>query len=191
MTSKRSASETSSTRAAILIAAYELMVENGYAAVTARNIAAKAKFKSNLLHYYFRTMDELFVELYRGLATDYAEQRKKILAEPRPLSALWEVTSDPKNVTIIYEFVALGNHRKEIRAEIAKYGNALRALDLQIVTEALNRKGLGWIPWLPSLVTIVLESVARSQSLQQALGVTSGRDEAMTIIQRAIDLLEG
>lgn len=166
------------------------MIENGYAAVTARSIAAKANLRSNLLHYYFRTMDELFIELYRQVAGDFAEQRRGILGSERPLTALWDVTSDPRNVTIIYEFVALGNHRKEIRAEISKYGNELRDLNLSIVTETLNRKGLTWLPWLAPLVTIVLESVARSLSLHGALGVTSGREEALSIIRRVMDLLE-
>src|SRR5262245_19378640 len=113
MAPRRFGSENSSTRAAILDAAHELMVENGYAAVTARNIASKASLKSNLLHYYFRTMDDLFVALYQQIADGFAEQRRNIIESERPLTTLWNITSDPKTVTIIYEFVALGNHRKE------------------------------------------------------------------------------
>src|SRR5580693_6739527 len=53
-----------STREAILAAAETIMTEEGYAAVTSRRVAEKAGLKSQLVHYYFGTMDELFVAVY-------------------------------------------------------------------------------------------------------------------------------
>jgi AcrR family transcriptional regulator len=190
MSPKRIGSDNSATRTAIVDAAEAIMVESGYASVTSRSIATKAGLKSNLLHYYFPTMDELFLCVYRRFAETFAIERQQILQAERPLRHLWELTSDPKNVTIIYEFVALGNHRKEIRAEISRFGNEIRDMNIAAVRAILNRKGFGWIPWLPTVFTIVFESVARNLSLQNALGVTSGRDETLAIAYRIIDLLD-
>ena len=40
-------------------AAEQLLLEEGYAAVTSRRVGARAGLKPQLVHYYFRTMDDL------------------------------------------------------------------------------------------------------------------------------------
>ncbi len=55
----------SKTRAELVDAAEQPLVEEGYAAVTSRRVGAKAGLKPQLVHYYFRTMDDLFVEMFR------------------------------------------------------------------------------------------------------------------------------
>ena len=67
-TPRRIGTETSKTRAALLDAAEKLMLEEGYAAVTSRHVAAKAGLKPQLVHYYFRTMEDLFLALFRRRA---------------------------------------------------------------------------------------------------------------------------
>ena len=46
------------------------MIEEGYAAVTSRRLANKAGLKPQLVHYYFRTMEELFLEVFRRRAEE-------------------------------------------------------------------------------------------------------------------------
>ena len=53
------------SRTALLDAAERLMVEKGYGAVTSRKVADEAGLKPQLVHYY-RTMDELFLEMFRA-----------------------------------------------------------------------------------------------------------------------------
>ena len=55
-------------RGALLDAAEQLMLEEGYAAVTSRRVAAQAGLKPQLVHYYFRTMDDLFLAVFRRRA---------------------------------------------------------------------------------------------------------------------------
>ena len=55
-------SEASATRARIVDAAERVLLEEGYAAVTTRRIAAEAGVHAPLLHYYFLTIDDLFAE---------------------------------------------------------------------------------------------------------------------------------
>ncbi|MDT5336021.1 MAG: hypothetical protein QOD90_1526, partial [Mycobacterium sp.] len=42
-------------RGVLLDAAEQLMIEDGYAAVTSRRVAERAGLKPQLVHYYFRT----------------------------------------------------------------------------------------------------------------------------------------
>ena len=75
----------SKTRAQLVDAAEQLLFEEGYAAVTSRRVGAKAGLKPQLVHYYFRTMDDLFVEIFRrradeNLAALRAHRRRARLA---------------------------------------------------------------------------------------------------------------
>src|SRR6478672_1134389 len=76
-------------RTVLLDAAEELMREEGYAAVTSRRVAEKAGLKPQLVHYYFRTMDELFLELFRRRADEGLEAQAQVLQSRQPLWALW------------------------------------------------------------------------------------------------------
>lgn len=187
---KKVGSDSSATRTAILDAAQAIMTQSGYAAVTSRAVAERAGLKSQLVHYYFQTMDDLFVAVYRRVVDEITERQKAVLSADRPLRALWDLTSDPEGVTLTYELVALANHRKALRAEIAVIGNRLREGSVEILTRALERKGLSTTVWLPVLSALLFESLARSFSLQEAMGVTVGHAEAREMIDRLIDFLD-
>ena len=58
----------SKTRARLVDAAEQLLLEEGYAAVSSRRVGAQAGLKPQLVHYYFRSMDELFLEVFRRRA---------------------------------------------------------------------------------------------------------------------------
>src|SRR5215472_961066 len=82
-------------RAVLLDAAEQLMLDEGYAAVTSRRVAAKAGLKPQLVHYYFRTMDDLFLAMLARQSEAGLDRQAKALASDRPLRALWELVTDP------------------------------------------------------------------------------------------------
>ena len=55
-------------RVVLLDAAEQLLLEEGYASVTSRRVAEKAGLKPQLVHYYFRTMEDLFLAVFRRMA---------------------------------------------------------------------------------------------------------------------------
>src|SRR5690606_8658395 len=55
--------ESSKTRAAIMKATTQLMLEKGYAAVTTRQVAKLLGLTPALIHYYFPTTDDLLVSI--------------------------------------------------------------------------------------------------------------------------------
>ena len=128
----------SKTRAQLLDAAELLLLEEGYAAVTSRRVAARAGLKPQLVHYYFRTMDDLFVEVFRRRAEENVARVERAIATDGSLRALWQLNADPRGARFNIEFVALANHRKAIRAEIARYAERFRAAQLEAVTTALG-----------------------------------------------------
>src|SRR3954447_8663133 len=119
--SRRIGTTDSKTRAQLVNAAEELLLEEGYAAVTSRRVGAKAGLKPQLVHYYFRTMDDLFVEVFRRGADEDIARFERAVAADGSLHSLWKLNSDPRGAAFTIEFVALANHRKSIRDEIARY----------------------------------------------------------------------
>ena len=69
-------------RLVLLDAAEQLLIDEGYAAVTSRRVAEKAGLKPQLVHYYFRTMDDLFLEVFRRYADQGMAAHRQALASP-------------------------------------------------------------------------------------------------------------
>ena len=190
--SRRIGTETSKTRAALLEATERLMLEEGYAAVTSRRVAAAAELKPQLVHYYFRTMDDLFLALFRGRAEQGLERQARALASAQPLWALWEFSRDPRGTALTMEFIALANHRKEIRAEIAKSAERFRAEQLKGFQSVLQRYGIDPDECPPIVCTVLMSSISRFLVIEhETLGMSSGHAETVAFVERFIRQLEG
>src|SRR5262249_9512013 len=87
--SRRIGAEDSKTRAQLVDAAERLLIDEGYAAVTSRRVAAKAGLKPQLVHYYFRTMDDLFLEVLRRRADHDLARFEQAIAADGSLRNLW------------------------------------------------------------------------------------------------------
>src|SRR2546423_10512061 len=152
---RRIGAEDSKTRAQLLDAAEQLLLEEGYAAVPWRRIAAKAGLKPQLVHYYFRTMDDLFLEVFRRGADANLARFERAIAADCSLRNLWRLNADPRGAVFNIEFVALANHRKAIRAEIARYAERFRAAQLEALTAALAAGAVS-ADDLPPIVALLL-----------------------------------
>ena len=178
-------------RGLLLDAAEQLMVEEGYAAVTSRRLANKAGLKPQLVHYYFRTMEELFVAVFRRRAEEGLQIHAQALASPQPLWALWRFGTDPAFTRISMEFMALANHRKEMRAEIAYYAERFRDEERQAVTTALQRYGVDRDDVPPVVWAVLMSSLSRMLVLEQAVGMSAGHAETLELIESYLRRLEG
>src|SRR5258705_13804887 len=78
-------------RVVLLDAAEQLLLEEGYAAVTSRRVADAAGLKPQLVHYYFRTMEDLFLAVFQRRAEEGHGELTTALASPPPLGALWGI----------------------------------------------------------------------------------------------------
>jgi AcrR family transcriptional regulator len=181
--------EDSKTRDVLLDAAAQLMLEEGYAAATSRRVAARAGMKPALVHYYFRTMDDLFLALFRRGAEANLERLRETLASPHPVRALWEASSEPRGTALQMEFAALANHRKAIRAEIAAYAERFREAELATLTEIMrDHPDRAVLP--PMVLTLLMASISRILVMEKALGMKAGHAEIVEFVDRQISRLE-
>ncbi len=180
----------SKTRAQLLDAAELLLLEEGYAAVTSRRVAAKAGLKPQLVHYYFRTMDDLFLEVFRRRAEENVARVERAIATDGSLRALWQLNADLRGARFNIEFVALANHRKAIRTEIARYAERFRAAQLEAVTTALAAIGVTEDELPPIVALLMMTGLSQVLALEDALGVTAGHDTTRSFIERTIARLD-
>ncbi|HTM85097.1 MAG TPA: helix-turn-helix domain-containing protein [Mycobacterium sp.] len=165
------------------------MLEEGYAAATSRRVAARADVKPALVHYYFPSMDELFVAVLAAGAETNLEQQRTAFAEDAPLHALWELNS-AKGAQLWMEFMALANHRKAIRSEIAGYADRFRALEETAMASVLRAHRVDAEEFPPVVMSMIVASLARILVLEDGLGISRGHDEAQAFIQRYLARFE-
>jgi AcrR family transcriptional regulator len=191
-TPRRIGAETSKTRVVLLDAAEKLMLEEGYAAVTSRRVAAAAGLKPQLVHYYFRTMDDLFLALFRRRAEQGLERQARAFESEQPLWAVWELSRDPRGNALTMEFTALANHRKEIRAELAASAERYRCELRKGLATVFERYGVPAEELPPLVCTILLTSLSRVLVIEhETLGMTTGHAETLAFVEGLLHRLEG
>jgi AcrR family transcriptional regulator len=188
---RRIGAPDSKTRARLLDATEQLMLEEGYAAVSSRRVAAEAGLKPQLVHYYFRTMDDLFLEVLRRRAEQNLERYGHALASDRPLRALWDLTTDSRGAALTMELAALANHRKAVRTEIARYAERFRRMQLDVLARVLDDAGITTDRCPAVVALLAMTGISQVLALEKALGITTGHDETLAFVERHIDQLEG
>ena len=178
-------------RSVLLDAAERLMLDEGYAAVTSRRVAENAGLKPQLVHYYFRTMDEMFIEVFRRRAIQGLDAQARALDSPQPLWALWEFGTDPAATRLTMEFMGLANHRKALRTEIAVYAEQFREQQVAAITTALRRYGYETADVPPVVWAVFATSLSRTLVLETALGMSTGHAETLEFVEAWLRQLEG
>jgi AcrR family transcriptional regulator len=177
-------------RKALLDAAQRLMLEEGYAAVTTRRVAAKAGLKPQLVHYYFESMDQLLLDMVRRATAHGRDTLARVLNSPNPIRRLWEWNTDTEATALQIEMMALANHRKAIRAELADGARRLRRMQVDALSEVLERSGIVDDVVRPDAVLMVMASVSRVLVMEKSLGVTSGHRNVRALVEHFLDQLE-
>src|ERR1700759_504847 len=137
---RRAATEEKLTH--FLDAAEQLMLDEGYASVTSRNVAARAGIQAPLVHYYFATIDDLFIAVLRRRSERNVERMEAALRSPRPLQAWWDLVSDPRGTTLFFELIAAANHRPALKAEVGAVAREVRRLQVEVLGEILPEYGI-------------------------------------------------
>jgi len=185
-TARRLGAEGSQNRARFIDAAEAMLAHVGEHGISARQVAQQAGLKTQLLYYYFRTMDDLLRAVVQRINERRMTRFAEALAAPSPLRAMWEMMRDPSTAALAAELSAIAHHREAVRAEIVTAAQAFRAHQAQAVAallpadQAANASGL----------MMIAASLARMLVSETALGLTEGHDQALAMIEAMMDQLE-
>jgi AcrR family transcriptional regulator len=190
--SRRVGAETSKTRDTLLDWVEKMMLEEGYASVSYRALAANAEISPSLVQYYFPSLDDIFIAAIRR----YSERNLAFLTEALkeraddPLRAVWEYSWDEATGAMITEFMALGNHRKSIRSEIAAVTESVRKAQLAALVAKFGKdaRPIGDLS-LPAL-QLLISGLPKLLNLEANIGVRSAHTEVTKAFERFIDAVE-
>ncbi|ADP80787.1 TetR/AcrR family transcriptional regulator [Pseudofrankia inefficax] len=181
--SHRRGPEDSATRAMLVDAAEQLMLEEGYAAVTTRRVATLAGINPGLVYYYFGPLDNLLLAVFRRGADQILARQSRAVNSPEPLRAMWELASDSRGTALLVEFMALANHRKAIRTEIANYSTRFHETERDVLSRLVEDEqvDLGGVP--PSVVALLMASIGRFLVMESAVGCTTSHADMWAYIE--------
>lgn len=189
---RRVGAETSKTRDALLDCVEKMMLEEGYAGVSYRALAAKAGVTPSLVQYYFPSLDEIFLAAIQR----YSERNLAVLAkalEARsddPLHALWDFSWDEATGALMTEFLALGNHRKSIRSAIADVTNGVRKVEVEALARKFGKGARLDGDLSLSAVALLVTGIPKFLNLEEGVGVHAAHDEVVNAIEKYLDTFE-
>jgi AcrR family transcriptional regulator len=186
---RRMRREPAEARLLILQTAARMMLQEGYAAVTMRRIAKAAGLSSTLVNYYYSSADELLVALYRYASDADLESLRRALNSPDLISALWAYQTDSARTVLGAEFLALANHRKQIRAEITRYAEYARELQATALRGVVDEQALRAAQGSALCIVTLLASVGRNLIIEDRVGMSLGHAEMQAFIRKMLKQL--
>lgn len=172
----------------MLDAAEETLREEGYAALTSRRVGERVGVKQRLVYYYFHTMDDLIIAAFRRLAVREMARLYAAVSAERPLRNTWDVCVHTADARLISEFMALANRIQGLRAEVIKFIEESRALQVKALTTALKRKPKLRVP--PAGMAMLATSVALALIREAELGISAGHREITAAIDDLLAEIE-
>jgi AcrR family transcriptional regulator len=187
---KRKSTENSPVRESLIEAAYQIFFEQGYAAVTTRRVAARAGLKPQIVHYYFKAIDDLLVAVIRRSGEMNLERWAKAVVSESPLEAVWKLSRDVRAAILSMEFLALANHRKAVREEVKRYAEQWRTVQAASLAQHFAIKDVkSNVP--PIVAMFIMTSISQLMMAESALGITLGHAETEEYIEAFFRQLSG
>ncbi|WP_216893954.1 TetR/AcrR family transcriptional regulator [Nocardia alni] len=186
---RRMGAETSKTRGVLLDCVEQLMLEEGYAAVTFRAVAARANVTSSLVQYYFRTLDGIFLAAIRRYSDRNVEHLERALQVPadRVLRALWEYSWEEATSELTMEFMALGNHRPSVRSEIAEVTERVRKIQLDVLAQSFQESEFLVGKLTPGALLLLIVGIPKFLNLEEGIGVRTAHQELVDAFEHYLN----
>jgi AcrR family transcriptional regulator len=176
-----------------LDAAERLLVEVGYAGITTRGLAQEAGLNQGLVHYYFGSMENVFVRVLERFTERMIARQREMYGAERPFIDKWRqamryLFADREYQKVWLELQALSWNHPELRDRVAHVNDEWRAVLTDALAEPHERHRLE-IP-LDALVSLVM--TFNEGIIQERLsGVETGHAELLEWIDGWLEAKEG
>ncbi|MFI5660902.1 TetR/AcrR family transcriptional regulator [Streptomyces sp. NPDC051684] len=163
------------TRARLLRAAAELIVEDGWGAVSTRRVADRAKVRPALVHYHFRSVDNLLIEAALGALR---EEVGALLAGIQEgvdggvsleffLAEVARYAAGGENTTLFSETLLAATRHERLRAEL---GEILGECRSALTRWVARQNGTGDAEATAVLLLAVLDGLVLHRIIDPGLG---------------------
>lgn len=183
-------SRDAQSRMRLIDAASDLLATEGHPSFSARRIGEHADLKPQLVHYYFRSMEELVVAVFHRAAARYFQLHDQALSSPNPIRELWRLNSNLPVARLMIEFVALGKRYPLLRGEMKKSGQNFRELQIEAISRIYHERGIDDPMLTPAALAMLLSAVARGFVIEDNVGVSIAHGELRAYIDHLLDGLD-
>jgi TetR/AcrR family transcriptional regulator len=188
----------SATAEAFLDAAERLLVEVGYAGITTRRVAAEAAANQGLVHYYFGSMDELFVQVLERFTERLVARQREMYATDAPFIEKWrsawrfqQEDLESGYSKIWMELQALSWSRPDLRPRIARVNSEWRAVLRDAYAQAAKEYGLDDDEFPVEALVAMTMTFGQGYAAERLEGIDEGHAELLGWIDRWLERLEG
>jgi AcrR family transcriptional regulator len=175
------------SRQRLIEAAYDLLADEGHHAFSVRRVAQKAGLKPQLVHYYFRSMEELVVAVFERSSEKYFRLHDEALSSRHPLRALWALNRNLPEGKRMTEYIALGKIYPALREEMRATGERFRRMQIEAMERAYEQGGFDRMLIGPQGLVLLMSAVARNFVIEGEVGVTLAHAEVHNFIARLLD----
>ena len=188
----------SATAEAFLDAAERLLVEVGHAGISTRRLAAEAGANQGLVHYYFGSMDELFVQVLERFTERLVARQREMYAADLPFIEKWRTAwgfqqedLESGYSRIWMELQALSWSRPELRPRVAHVNGEWRAVLREAFTHAAEEYGLDQDEMPVEALVAMTMTFGQGYAIERLEGIEDGHDDLLDWIERWLEGLEG
>ncbi len=174
----------------VLDATEQIMLDEGYAAVSSRSVAGKVGINPPMVHYYVGSIDDLFIAVLRRGAEGIAAQLVDALESDEPLRAWWRLAADPRGAALFVEFISASNHRPALAEVLGGYAREVRKLQMERLEELLPQYGIDPIEFPPALIAAATQGLGFGLVADELAGHDTATSQARAAMDRLIDRLE-
>lgn len=186
-----------STEEAFLDAAERLLVEIGYAKITTRRLGEEAGANHGLIHYYFGSMEQLFVRVLERYTDRLIERQRAMYAAPGPFIEKWRMAMrylDEDRASgyqkIWLELQALAWNRPELRERVAEVRRRWADVLRDAFGKAAAEYGLDTERFPVAAVAALAGTFNEGIMLERLCGLSDGHAELLAMIDRWLVSLE-
>jgi len=176
---------------AIMDAAERLLVEVGYAGITTRKLAGEAGVNAGLIHYYFGSMEEVFLRVLERFTTRLTERQAAMYAGDAPFIEKWRAAmrylfEDRASgyQKIIYELFAMSWNKPEIRERVARINERWTQTVADAVADGMRELGADTDRFPAKAVTCLIISFNKGIMLDGLTGFDYGHAELLDMIDK-------
>jgi AcrR family transcriptional regulator len=185
------------TEERFLDAAERLLISVGYANISTRRLAEEAGANHGLVHYYFGSMERLYVRVLERFTERLIARQRAMYAADTPFIEKWRTAmgfldDDLTNgyQKVWFELQALAWNRPELKERIAwvlaQWRQVLREAFARALAEYKLDAGAYPLDGIVMLVATFNEGII----LERLSGITEGQSELMAMIDRWLVGLE-
>ena len=180
-----------------LDATERLLVRVGYAGITTRSVGEEAGANHGLVHYYFGSMDELFVQVLERFTQRLIERQRAMYSVDIPFIEKWRAAMDYLEEDhasgyqkVWLELQALAWNKPDLKDRVARVNAEWRAVVTEAISQGVKAYHLDTRSFPVEAIVSLVTTFNLGIILERHSGVFDGHRELLDAIDHWMETLE-